>query len=110
MEVVAKAWKQVKESLHDNKILIPLLNSSRPMEVKGGVLVLGCNHDLVREKLELPDNRELILKAITEATGKVLKLRCVVSTSKQHVPPDVKEDGMVAAALKKGGEIVDIQE
>jgi hypothetical protein len=34
----------------------------------------------------------------------------VVTNAKQSPPPDVKADGMVAAALKAGGEIVDIQE
>jgi DNA polymerase-3 subunit gamma/tau len=109
LEQVGKAWKQIKEVLHENKALNPLLNSSRPMEVKGGVLVLGCSTDFVREKMELPENKEIILRAIAEVTGKDLKLRCVVTNAKQSVPPDVKADGMVAAALKKGGEIVDIQ-
>jgi hypothetical protein len=34
----------------------------------------------------------------------------VISNAKQSAPSDLKADGMVAAALKKGGEIVDIQE
>jgi hypothetical protein len=37
-------------------------------------------------------------------------VRCVVSNARQSAPPDVRADGMVAAALKAGGEIVDIQE
>ncbi len=110
LEQISKVWKQIKEVLHENKALNPLLNSSRPMDVKSGMLVIGCNNDFVREKMELPENRELICKAIVEITGKDLKFRCVVTNAKQSVPSDLKADGMVAAALKKGGEIVDVQE
>jgi len=110
LEQVNKAWKQIKESLHANKPLIPFLNSSRPLEIKGGVLVLGCNSDFVREKMELPENRDLTLKAIAHALGQDLQFRYVVTNAKQAVPANLKEDGMVAAALKKGGKIIDTQE
>ena len=49
-------------------------------------------------------------RAIVEITGLDIPLRCVLSRSNQPTPSDVKQDGMVAAALKAGGEIVDIQE
>jgi hypothetical protein len=53
---------------------------------------------------------EVTRKAITEAVGTDLGLRCVITNAKQSPPSDVKADGMVAAAIKHGGEIVDIQE
>jgi DNA polymerase-3 subunit gamma/tau len=110
LEQVSKAWKQIKESLHSQQSLTALLNSSRLVEIKDGVLVLGFASEVLRSKMETPEQLELTRKAITQFTGFDLRLRCVISNAKQSAPPDIKADGMVAAALKKGGEIVDIQE
>jgi len=109
LEQVSKAWKQIKDSLHSNQPLVTLLNSSKLLEVKDRVLVLGCS-DFVREKLELPENLELTRKAIIQVTGLDLHPRCKVTNAKKAIPENVKADGMVAAAIKHGGEIVDVQE
>ncbi len=107
---VSKAWKQVKDTLRSQPSLVALLNSSRLMEIKDGVLVLGFASEVLRSKMEVPEQLELTRKTIAEVVGADLRLRCVISNAKQSAPADVKADGMVAAALKKGGEIVDIQE
>jgi DNA polymerase-3 subunit gamma/tau len=107
---VSKAWKQVKDALHSQPSLVALLNSSKLLEIKEGVLVLGFASEVLRSKMEAPGQLELTRKAIAEVVGTNLQLRCVISTAKQPTPSNVKENGMVAAALKKGGEIVDIQE
>jgi len=107
---VSNAWKQVKEALRSQPSLVALLNSSRLLEIKDGVLVLGFASDVLRSKMEVPEQLELTRKAIAEAVGTDLQLRCMISNAKQSPRPDVKADGMVAAAIKHGGEIVDIQE
>ena len=107
---VNKAWKQVKESLRSQPSLVALLNSSRLLEIKDGVLVLGFTSEVLRSKMDVPEQLEMTRKAFAEAVGTDLKLRCVVSNAKQSAPSDIKPDGMVAAAIKAGGEIVDIQE
>ena len=52
------------------------------------------------------------MKITRQAIAEVLKVdlgvRCVVTNAKNPTPPDVKADGMVAAALRHGGEIVDV--
>jgi len=90
--------------------LSALLNSCRLLEVKDGVLVLGFPSELLRSKADTPEQLEIAQKAIAEILGAELALRCVVSNARQSPPPNVKPDGMVAAALEHGGEIVDIQE
>jgi DNA polymerase-3 subunit gamma/tau len=107
---VNKAWKQVKDTLRSQPSLVALLNSSRLLEIKDGVLVLGFASEVLRSKMEVTEQLELTRKAIAEAVGTDLRLRCVISNAKQSAPSDVKADGMVAAAIKHGGEIVDIQE
>jgi hypothetical protein len=39
-----------------------------------------------------------------------LQVECVVSKAKQDPTADIMQDGMVAAALKVGGKITDIQD
>jgi hypothetical protein len=87
-----------------------LLNSCRIIDVKNGILVLGFSSEILRAKADTPEQLEIIRKAVMDVAGVELSIKCVVSTAKQPIPPDVKADGMVAAAIKKGGEIVDIQE
>jgi DNA polymerase-3 subunit gamma/tau len=111
LDQVAKAWKQIGAAVKaENMNLNALLNSSRPLELKKGVLVLGFTSELLRSKADIPEQVDIIRKAIASVLGADLAVRCVVSSAKHPAPPDVKADGMVAAALKAGGKVVDVQE
>ena len=108
---VAKSWKQVYFEVNKvDKLFAAVINSCKPLELKNNLLTIGFNSEINRAKADSPDHIELIRKAITTVFGVELALRCVVSNAKQNIPPNVKADGMVAAALKAGGEIVDTQE
>jgi DNA polymerase-3 subunit gamma/tau len=106
---VAKAWKQVSASVRNNPSLNALLNSCRLLELKNNTLMLGFASDILRAKAETPEQVEAIRKAIAEVLGVDLMVKCIVSNAKQTSRADIKPDGMVAAALKNGGEIVDVQ-
>ncbi|MGD0611657.1 MAG: DNA polymerase III subunit gamma/tau [Anaerolineales bacterium] len=111
LDPIVKAWKQICAFIKpQNPSLNGLLNSCKLLEIKDGVLVLGFASELVRSKADTPEQLDIARRAIVEITGMDLPLRCVLSRSNQSAPADVKQDGMVAAALKAGGEIVDIQE
>jgi DNA polymerase III subunit gamma/tau len=111
LEQVIKAWKQIRELIKPkSRSLDGLLNSCRLLEVKNGVLVIGFASELLRSKVDTPELIEITRKAILEVCGADLAIKCVVTNAKQATPPNVKADGMVAAALKHGGEIVDTQE
>jgi len=109
---MAKVWKQICASIksENNMNLSALLNSCKVLDVKNGILLLGFSSEILRSKADTPEQMEIVRNAIAGALGAELAVKCVVSNAKQPVPPDVKADGMVAAALRKGGEIVDIQE
>lgn len=109
---MAKAWKQICATIKSEKNmnLSALLNSCKVLDVKNGILLLGFSSEILRSKADTPEQMEIVRKAIAGALGAELTVKCVVSSAKQQVPPDVKADGMVAAALRKGGEIVDVQE
>lgn len=108
---VSKAWKQIcAEVKAIDPTLGALLNSCNPLEIKKDVLVLGFRGEILRSKADSPELVENTRKAIAKVVGANLSIRCVVSSAKHTAPPDIKADGMVAAALKAGGEIVDIQD
>ncbi len=111
LDQVVKAWRQVRTAIRPlNPALEALLNSCKLLEIKDGVLVLGFASELLRSKMDTAEQLDLTRKVVGEVLGVELPVRCVVSNARQSAPPDVKPDGMVAAALEAGGEIVDIQE
>jgi hypothetical protein len=108
LEQVISAWKQICVVIKPLSFsLNGLLNSCKLLEVKKNVLVLGFPSELLRSKADTPEQIKIIHNAISEVLHVDLGVRCVVSNAKQSTPPDVRPDGMVAAALKHGGEIVD---
>jgi DNA polymerase III subunit gamma/tau len=111
LEQVMKAWRQIRALIKPrSQLLDGLLNSCRLLEVKNGELIVGFASDVLRKKMDVPEQMEITRKSIAEVCGVELSIKCVVSNAKQATPPNVKADGMVAAALKHGGEIVDTQE
>jgi DNA polymerase III subunit gamma/tau len=104
-----KAWKNLASSLPKSQAnLSALLNSVKMIDVQGKTLILGLASDVLVSKIDKPDQIELIQKLIKDEFGVDMDIRCVVTTAKGKVPPNVPQDGMVAAAIQHGGEIVDM--
>jgi hypothetical protein len=80
------------------------------IDVQQQTLVVGLASAVLVKQLEKPEYIELTRKALAEALGVEFEIRGVVTNARGKLPPDVSEDGMVAAALNKGGEIVDVQD
>jgi DNA polymerase-3 subunit gamma/tau len=108
---VVQSWKQIYQEINKvDKLFAAVVNSSKPLEIKNNILTIGFNSEINRKKADTPGHIELIQKAIAAVLGVDLVLKFVVANVKNNLPPNVKADGMVAAALKAGGEIVDTQE
>lgn len=108
---VIKAWKHLSSSLPKAQAnLSALLNSVRMIDVQGKTLILGLASDVLISKIDKPDQIEVITKLIKDEFGVDVSVRCVVTTSKGKIPPNIPQDGMVATALQHGGEIVDMQD
>ena len=108
---LSKAWKQIRAVIKpQSSPLEGLLNSCTLLEIKDGALVLGFSSEVLRSKADRPEYLEMTRQAIAEVTGLALSIRCVVSNVRPSRRGEVKPDGMVAAALKAGGEIVDVQD
>jgi isopropylmalate/homocitrate/citramalate synthase len=77
----------------------------------GDTLVLGFASQVVKEKMEKEENLDIIRDLIKQILQKNVKVRCTVErASRNQVPSNVDDNGMVAAALRDlGGEIVDVQ-
>ena len=106
---IIKSWKQLSASLPKTQAnLSALLNSVRMIDVQGNTLVLGLASDVLVSKIDKPDQIEVIQKLIKDQFGVDVNIRCVVTTAKGKIPPNVPQDGMVATAIQHGGEIVDM--
>jgi hypothetical protein len=80
------------------------------IDMEGKTLILGLASDVLVSKIDKPDQIEVIQKLIKDEFGVDVNIRCVVTTAKGKIPPNIPQDGMVAAALQQGGEIVDVQD
>jgi len=86
-----------------------LLNSCKPVQVKDGFLWLGFQSEMVKSKMEIDENIQLACQALSEATGKTIKIRCTVikgKTTTDLSTTNIEGDGMVSTALNLGGQIV----
>jgi DNA polymerase III subunit gamma/tau len=107
---VIKAWKHLASSLPKSQAnLSALLNSVKMIDVQGKTLILGLASDVLVSKIDKPDQVEAIQKLIRDQFGVDMNIRCVVTTAKGKIPPNVPQDGMVAAAIQHGGQIVDME-
>ncbi len=108
---VLKVWKDVRASIKPTHPAVEaLLNSCKPVDVRGDELLLGFQSETVRALMDKPENLDITRKVIAQVLGMEMKIRCVVVNARGKLPPNVSQDGMVATALNHGGEIVDVQE
>ncbi len=106
---IIKSWKHLAASLPKSQAnLSALLNSVKMIDVQGKTLVLGLASDVLVSKIDKPDQIEAIQKLIKDNFNVELFIRCTVTNAKGKVPANVAQDGMVAAAIQHGGEIVDM--
>jgi DNA polymerase-3 subunit gamma/tau len=109
-EAVTKAWKQVAQLVKAKDTNVAaLLNSGKPLEIREGILLVAFASDILQEKFNRPESLDLTRKALQEALGADLPVQGIVTGGKNALPAHVKPDGMVAAAIQNGGEIVDVQ-
>jgi DNA polymerase-3 subunit gamma/tau len=108
---IARAWKDVRALIKPaHPAVEALLNSCKPVEIRGSNLLLGFQSETVRGLMDKPEHLQVTSAAIEELLGLRLQVKCVVINARGKLPPNVAQDGMVATALNHGGEIVDVQD
>ncbi len=112
LETVRNRWRDIRAQVRQqNPQIEALLNSCKPVAVKNGQLYLGFSGEFAKEKMERPEILELVSKITSQILGETVNICCILNGPKRgELPAGVDNDGIVAAALKMGGEIVDIQE
>lgn len=107
LENVIRAWTEIRKRLKPHHPSTDgLLNSCRPMEIRGRELILGFRSEVVRSLMDRAEHLDATRRTIQEVLGVELNIRCVV-VKQGKLPPHVPPDSMVAEALKRGGELVD---
>jgi DNA polymerase-3 subunit gamma/tau len=108
---VVEAWRDIRSIIKpDHPGIEALLNSCKPLEVRGGELYLGFQSETVRALMDMEEKTKVAQDAIKEVLGVEISIKCVVTSGKGQLPPDVDPNGMVATAIQNGGEIVDVQD
>jgi len=86
-----------------------LLNSNKGLQVKNGSLVLGFDGDVLKTKMETPENIQTTRLAIKHILSLDVPVLCEVVSGKSNKAPvdlDVDPDGIVGTALNLGGKLV----
>jgi len=112
MQSLNEAWGEIiKQVRRDNPKAYGLLNSTKSRYIKGNQVVLCFNSEIVKQLMEKEANLEIFRQILVQVLQKDLIVRCEVDSTKRNtIPPELGDDGMVAAAVRDlGAEIVDIQ-
>ena len=106
-EELVGAWTGIRASVKQfDSNLEALLNSCKTLEVKGDTLIIGMASEVLASKIERPEQIAVVQKTIANVLGKKLKIKTIVTTAKGKMPADVDQNGLVAAAIQAGGEVV----
>lgn len=109
---VTKEWGEIVQRVKaQSPNTTGLLNSRTCQHTwDNGVLNLYFGSDVLKEKMEQEKHLQALKKAAEEVFGEPVEIRCSVSGGSGGLPPGVDNTGRVAAAMRLGGEIVDINE
>lgn len=86
-----------------------LLNSQRLLQVKNGVLILGFPSEVLKSKMENPENIEITRRVIQNLLNVDMPIQCVLVSEKGAMAAGSNEsepNGLVDAAINLGGKLV----
>lgn len=116
-QAVQQHWRDILQATRQfDPRTQALLNSSTPLGMDEGVLILGFRSDLLREKMEKDHNVSNARRAAQQVLGYQISLRCVLlgawraESKLDEQPPPMEEGGMVATAVRDfGAHVVDVE-
>ena len=77
---------------------------------ENGVLKLYLSSVLLKDKLEDEKHMQALQHAASQVFGEQIEIQCFVSGGSGGIPPEIDSSGRVAAAMRLGGKIVDVNE
>ncbi len=107
---ILSVWNQVRTEV---KLRMPkteaLLNSQKMIQMKHGTLILGFQSEVVRSKMENPENIELTRRVIYNLLHKDVAIECIVISGNRNdggIDSSYESDSLVNAAIHLGGKLV----
>jgi DNA polymerase-3 subunit gamma/tau len=104
---ISKEWRQITAAARQLNLQTQgLLNSCKPLGIRKGNLILGCNNDYVKSQLDTPEHIRVARQALAETMQVDLGIQCTAAGSeKAKLPAGIDSDGLVAAAIDLGGKV-----
>ena len=109
--IPAKKWSEIFNLVKEaSPNTTGLLNASN-RELSDGTLTLYFHGELLKQKMEQENHLDVLKQAVEKVLEMPVEIRCeITSGGKNALPPGVDGSGMVATAMRLGGEIVDTNE
>jgi len=109
---LGKQWEQIMQML---KKISPnttgLLNEKVCQYTwENGILSLYYQSNILKEKMEQETHMDALKKTAEQVLGTDVEVQCYISGGGGSLPPEVDRSGRVAAAMRLGGKIVDVNE
>jgi DNA polymerase-3 subunit gamma/tau len=106
--LLAKQWGEIFELVKQASLTTTGLLNVSSHELRDNVLTLFFNTDMLRKKMEQENHLEIVRQAASQVLGMVVEIQCKLASGKKGgLPQGVEGSGMVATAMRLGGEIVD---
>ena len=111
-EGLGKQWATILQLVREaNPNTTGLLNSNTCQYAwEHGVLSLYFGSELLKNKMEEESHLGVLKTAAEQVLKETVEIHCYVSSGKGGLPPGVDSTGRVAAVIRLGGQIVDIND
>ncbi len=107
---ILSAWSAIRTEVKLRRTQAEaLLNSQRLLQVKNGALLLGFPSEVLKSKMELPENIEVTRRVILNLLQVDMPIQCVLVTDKGAAITSNNEsepNGLVDAAINLGGKLI----
>ena len=103
-------WRLIQAEVRKRSgLTAAALNSLKTFTINEGILILGYQNDILKQKMETEENLLLLRDAIKAVLGRTLGVRCVVVGNKNSIETENTQaggEGILRTALDLGGKIV----
>ena len=109
IQKIQENWNAIRAEV---KKILPqteaLLHSYKSLQLKDGTLVIGFSSEILKSKMDSPENLSITQDAIQKVLGEQIQVQCaVVGNKSSNVSSDmgIDVDGIVGTALNLGGKL-----